>query len=323
VLCGVTAGLAQDFSDGAGTSEFQYLETLIFARPAGLAGAYTSLAQGIDAVGYNPAGVSKSEGARSVSGTFRYHFLNVSSGNATYGYPGAGGMSYAFSAAYLNSGRIDEVDATGDATGRSHIPASFNPSFTASRKASDRVRLGATVKGLSEYLGDYDGSQIALGWGLDLGLLYQPNVRNLGFGLALLNLGRKEIAHTLDGRTGGLLPVSLKGGFFYFPLDLPKAKVAVDAEVPWNDAPRLAGGVEYAYTPSFTVRAGSRIDWTETRHIFLKVTDERPGDLDGGNALKLAGGFTFLADGIGLDYAVQYWYGLSWVHALTLKYSLL
>ena len=201
-------------------------------------------------------------------------------------------------------------------------PLSIRPS-PPSRKASDRVRLGATVKGLSEYLGDYDGSQIALGWGLDLGLLYQPNVRNLGFGLALLNLGRKEIAHTLDGRTGGLLPVSLKGGFFYFPLDLPKAKVVVDAEVPWNDVPRLAGGVEYAYTPSFTVRAGSRIDWTEMRYTFLKVTDERPGDLDGGNALKLAGGFTFLADGIGLDYAVQYWYGLSWVHALTLKYSLL
>ena len=217
VLCGLTAGLAQDFSDGAGTSEFQYLETLIFARPAGLAGAYTSLAQGIDAVGYNPAGVSKSEGARTVSGTFRYHFLNVSSGNATYGFPGAGGMSYAFSAAYLNSGRIDEVDEDGDATGRELIPASFNPSFTASRKASERLRVGATFKGLSEYLGDYDGSQIALGWGLDVGLLYQPNVRNLGFGLALLNLGRKEIAHSLDGRTGGPLPVSLKGGFFYFP----------------------------------------------------------------------------------------------------------
>lgn len=323
VLWGLSPALAQDFSDGAGTSEFQYLETLIFARPAGLAGAYTSLAQGIDAVGYNPAGVSKAEGVRSVAGTFRYHFLNVTSGNATYGYPGSGGMSYAFSAAYLNYGRIEELDDNGEATGRKHLPASFNPSFTASRKASERIRVGATLKGLSEYLGDYAGSQMALGWGVDVGLLYQPNVRNLGFGLALLNLGRKENAHTLDGRTGGLLPVSLKGGFFYFPLDLPKAKVVLDAEVPWNDAPRLAGGAEYAYSPNFTVRAGSRIDWTEARHYFLKATDERPGDLDGGNALKLAGGFTFLADDIGLDYAVQYWYGLSWVHALTLKYSLL
>ncbi|MDB5105743.1 MAG: hypothetical protein JWP91_3432 [Fibrobacteres bacterium] len=326
ILCGLAGGngaWSQDFSDKAGTAEFQYLETLIFARPAGLAGAYTSLAQGIDAVGYNPAGLSKSQAVRAVSGTFRYHFLDVTSGNATYAYPGTGNMAYAFSAAYINYGHIEELDENGDATGRKNLPVSFNPSFTAARKVSDAVRLGATLKGLSEYLGDYAGSQLALGWGVDLGLLYQPNVRNMGFGLALLNFGRKETAHTLDGRTGGLLPVSLKGGMFYYPLDLPKAKVAVDAEVPWHDAPRLSGGVEYAYSPSFTMRLGSRIDWTEARYYFLKATDERPGDLQGGNALKLSGGFTFVTESIGLDYAVQYWNGLSWVHAMTVRYALL
>jgi hypothetical protein len=314
---------AQDYSDKAGTAEFQYLETLIFARPAGLAGAYTSLAQGVDAVGYNPAGVSKSEQARSVAGTVRYHFLDVTSGNVTYGYPGAGGIAYAFSAAYINYGRIEELDEAGNATGREHIPASFNPSLTTSRKVNENIRLGATLKGLSEYLGDYAGSQMALGWGVDLGLLYQPNVRNLGFGLALLNLGRKELAHTSEGRTGGLLPVSLKGGMFFSPLDVPKAKVAVDVEAPWHDSPRLSGGVEYTLNPAFVVRAGTRIDWVEARYYFRKATDERPGDLQGGNALKLASGFSFLADEIALDYAVQYWYGLSWVHALTMKYTLL
>ncbi|MDB5047017.1 MAG: hypothetical protein JWO30_88 [Fibrobacteres bacterium] len=322
-LCVFTTVSAQDYSDRAGTAEFQYLETLIFARPAGLAGAYTSLAQGLDAVGYNPAGVSRSEQVRSVSGTMRYHFLGVSSGNVTYGYPGMGGISYAFSAAYINYGRIEELDEQGNASGKKDIPVSFNPSFTASRKANDNLRLGATLKGLSEYLGDYEGSQLALGWGVDLGLQYQPNVRNLGFGLALLNLGRKEVAHTVDGRTGGLLPVSLKGGMYYFPLDLPKAKLAVDLELPWHDTPRLSGGIEYAYNPSLTLRAGSRLDWVETRYYFLKATDQRPGELQGGNALKLASGFTFQADAIGLDYAVQYWYGLSWVHALTIRYALI
>jgi hypothetical protein len=324
-MSGISAApaAAQDFSDAAGTAEFQYLETLVFARPAGLAGAYTSLAQGLDAVGYNPAGVSKSDGRRSVAGTFRYHVLDVSSGNASYGFPAAGGGAYAFSASYINYGRIEELDENGNASGRKQIPASFNPSFTGARKATDNLRLGATLKGLSEYLGDYEGSQLALGWGLDLGLLYQPNVRNMGFGLALLNVGRKERAHTLEGRTGGSLPTSLKGGMFYFPLDLPKAKVALDAEIPWHDAPRLAAGVEYAFSPAFTVRGGSRVDWTEARYYFEKATDERPGDLDGGNALKLASGFTFMSDGLALDYAVQYWYGLSWVHALTVKCVLL
>ena len=315
------AAWSQDYSERAGTAEFQYLETLIFSRPAGLAGAYTALAQGVDAVGYNPAGVARADRARTVSGTFRYHFLDVTSGNATYGYPGVGAMSYAFSASYINYGRIQELDEDGNANGNKLLPASFNPSLTAARKVGDKLRVGATLRGLSEYLGDFEGSQLAVGWGVDAGLQYQPNVRNLGFGVALLNVGRKETAHYAGGRTGNLLPVSLKAGLFYYPLDLPKAKVAVDAEVPWHDAPRLSGGVEYAYSPGLTLRAGSRVDWTETRYYLGKIMDQQSGELQGGNALKLATGFTFLADDIGIDYALQYWYGLSWVHALTLKYA--
>jgi hypothetical protein len=314
---------AQVFSDGPGTAEFQYLGNLIYARPAGMAGAYTSLAQGVDAVGSNPAGVSKSEPTRTLSGTFRYHFLDVTSGNATYGFPGEGGRSYAFSAAYINYGRIQELDENGAATGVEHIPVSFNPAFTAAGKIGDRIRLGATLKGVSEYLGDFDGSQLAWGWGVDLGLLYQPNVRNIGFGLALLNFGRKERAQTQSGETGGLLPLSLKGGLYYYPTDLPRTKVAVDLEVPWHDVPLLSGGVEYAYSPNFILRGGSRIDWNEAHFLYDKAVADGSGGFDGGNALKLATGFTFVADGIAFDYAVQYWYGLSWVHALTVRYALL
>ena len=189
LACGISAPRSQDFFDRAGTAEFQYVGNLIYARPAGMAGTYTSLAQGLDAVGYNPAGLSKSESARSISGTARYHFLDVSSGNVTYGFPGAGARTYAFSAAYINYGRIQGLDEDGKETPEEHMPVSFNPAFTAAGKVGDRIRLGTTVKMLSEYLGDFEGAQLGMGWGVDAGLLYQPNARNLGFGLALLNLG--------------------------------------------------------------------------------------------------------------------------------------
>lgn len=319
-LCG--AASAQGLNEDAGTAQFQYLDMLVFARPAGLAGAYTSLASGIDAVGYNPAGVSRPDTARMISGTMRYHLLGVGSGNVTYGFPGATGRSYAFSVAYVNYGRIAEMDEQGNATGREFIPASFNPSFTAAGRWSDKVKVGATLRGLSEYLGDFTGSEMAWGWGVDAGMQYQPSVKNLGFGLSLLNVGRKEGGHFNGDVTGGLLPVSLKGGFFYSPLELPKGRVAVDLEVPWHDVPLVSGGFEYAYSPSLILRAGSRINWTEARHYFLEATDQNPGDLMGGNALKLASGFTFQSEGLALDYAVQYWLDLSWVHALTLRYAL-
>lgn len=315
--------MAQDITDRAGTAEFQYVDILVFARPAGLAGAYTSLAQGEDAIGFNPAGLSRQESGRTVAGTFRYHFLDVASGNATYSFPGAGGVRYAFSAAYVNYGRMEQLDEDGKRAGDDLLPASFNPSLTASAKLSDRVRVGATVKALSEYLGDFHGSNLGLGWGVDAGLLYQPAARNLGFGLSLLNVGTQMASQVEGGETGGLLPMSLKGGFYYHPLDLPKGRVTVDVELPWHDAPLLLGGIEYAYSPGLILRAGTRANLPELQYYLAKATDQRPGYFEGGNALKAAGGLTFQADGVGVDYAAQYWLGLSWVHALTVRYAVL
>jgi hypothetical protein len=117
------------------------------------------------------------------------------------------------------------------------------------------------------------------------------------------------------------LPTSLKAGFFYSAPELPKARVQIDGEAPLHAAIRLSGGLEYAYAPSFTLRVGSRIDWSEIRHYYQSLTEEETGTWQGGNALKATAGFTFASDAYSVDYAVQYWQELSWVHALTLKYA--
>lgn len=288
-----------------------------------MAGANTSLAQAEDAVGFNPAGLSKLEKARSISGTIRRHLLDVTSGNVTYAFPGAGRINYAVSMAYVNYGRITELDEDGQETGAEIIASSFSPSLTASGRLSDKLRLGATVKAASEYLGDFEESRLGLGWGLDAGMLYQPAARNLGFGVSLLNLGLKTRSQMEGGEAGGLLPTALKGGFYYHPLGIPKGRVSVDLELPWNDSPLLAGGIEYAYSSSLVLRTGTRVNYPEVKRFFEMVTDQADGDFLGGNALKLAGGFTFLVEGVALDYAAQYWQGLSWVHALTLRYAVM
>lgn len=323
VLAAAAGAFAQG-EDLAGTAEFQYIETLVFARPAGLAGAYTAAAQGADAIGYNPAGVAKADPGRTLAGTFRYHLLEVASGNATYAYPGEdSAWSYAFSAAFINYGRIEQLDEDGNPTGEKMMPSSFNPSFTAARRMSERVRLGASLRGFSEYLGNFYESQLGWGWGVDLGMQYQPPAKNLGFGVAILNLGRKERSQIVGKEAGGLLPASAKAGFFYSAPDLPKARLSADAEAPLHGSPRFSGALEYAYSPAFTVRVGSRVQWSELAHYYNALTDAETGTWQGGNALKLAAGFTFVSDGYAVDYAAQYWQGLSWVHALTLKYAVL
>lgn len=324
LLSGIVGAFAQDVPQRTGAAEFQYIETLVFARPAGLAGANTAAAQGIDAVGYNPAGIAAGAPGRSVAGTFRYQFMDIASGNASYAYPGRDGVwSYVFSAAFINYGHIEAVDENGDPMGGKLLPASFNPSFSAARRLSEHVLAGATLRGFSEYLGDFEESQLGWGWGVDAGMQYQPSAKNAGFGLALLNLGRKERSQLVGGKSGGLLPVSLKAGFFYSSPEMPKARLVADAEAPWAGTPRLAGGLEYAYAPAFILRLGSRIDWNEAVHYYHVLSDEASGNWQGGNAVKLTAGFTFASDGYAVDYAAQYWQDLSWVHALTLRYSLL
>jgi hypothetical protein len=108
---------------------------------------------------------------------------------------------------------------------------------------------------------------------------------------------------------------------FYYPLDLPKARVAADLELPWHSAPLVSGGLEYAVSPALQVRAGTRFDFEELGHYLDLALDRDSGPLEGGNALKLAGGFTFQADGIAVDYVAQYWLNLSWVHAVTVRYA--
>lgn len=319
------AAAASAFAQGedfAGTAEFQYIETLVYARPAGLAGAYTAAAQGVDAIGYNPAGVAKADPGRTLSATFRYHMLEIASGNATYAFPGADSdWSYAFSAAFINYGHINQLDEEGNATGTQMMPSSFNPSFTAARRMSERVRVGATLRGFSEYLGDFYESQLGWGWGVDLGMQYQPAAKNIGFGVALLNLGRKERSQIIGKSAGGLLPLSAKAGVFYSAPDLPKFKFLADGELPLHGSPRASGAVEYAYTPSFILRLGSRVEASELTHYYNDLTDAETTTWQGGNALKLTGGFSFTSQGYAIDYAAQYWDGLSWVHALTLRYA--
>lgn len=309
---------AQDIAEYAGTTEFQYLQNLIYARPAALAGSYSALAEGLDAIGSNPAGLARIQN-RFFSGTLRYHQLGITTGNATYSYPGALGLQYALSLAYVNYGQIAERDENGSLTGKDIIPTSFNPSLTAAKNLGPRLRGGITLKLLSEYLGDFEESQMAVGWGLDAGIQYQPALRGLGFGVEVLNLGRKERAHTADGRIGGLLPGSLKGGLFYQPADRRGTRLLADLELPFLDSPLFSFGVEQALNPFFLLRAGTRLDYHEAKYLALVALAQEDRDFHGGNAMKLTGGFGVLWEGLSLDYAAQWWRDLSLVHAVTVR----
>ncbi|MFC1585067.1 hypothetical protein ACFL5V_05935 [Fibrobacterota bacterium] len=318
-LCPVFGEIAHE---RAGTEEFPFLSTSSFARPAGLAGAHTTLAEGIDAIGSNPAGLAhKPKGKRVLTG-FKKTFIDVNSGAISYQFPGMKDVWHALSVDFNHMGKISEIDAEGRESGKVIQPSNHTPSFSAAKELSQKVRAGVTAKLVTEYLGDIEYSQMAAGWALDFGIQIQPNSKRLAFGLAVINLGKKTVAHLEGGQKDGLLPVEVKGGMVFHSLSIPRARFALDLCAPYHNFPYLTGGFEYSLADSFVIRGGTRLNSSDLKNYFRDYVLSRSVEENTGtNALKLAAGFSLIKNIFSLDYAAQYWHWLGVVHWVTLKWE--
>ncbi len=304
-----------------GTESFSGLGLSTAARSAGLAGAACALPDGAASIGVNPAGILGDEGRYRYSGSLRAHPAGADAGAVAYSRPAGDGAQFAVSAAYFDYGSEQEFDEQGNATGALLRPESFYPALTFAHSVGERWRLGASLKLAQEYLGDFQGSQFALGFGADLGVQYQPPARNLGFGIAVTNVGRKVTEHFTGDRNRGYFPGVARAGLFYHPRGMDKTVAVVDAELPFYEAPRASLGFEYRYSQHWGLRLGTRWDANDVNNVLNDIqaihTHKRLG-----SALKAAIGTSLHLGGIDVDYAAQWWNGLGFVHAVTLAWTL-
>lgn len=320
---GTTLLHAQIFgSDFAGTEEFAGLQIISAARPAGLAGAYGALAEGTNSIGINPAGLARESGQQ-FSGSVRLHPDMANAGQVAYSRPfetfGKGGR-LALSASYLDYGTISGRDENNRPLGDIK-PFSFYPALTYAKAQTERFRWGASLKGMLENPGEFDGAHKALGAGVDAGLQYRV-ARNLGLGTSVVNAGFKLRRHS-EGETAGsgLLPGMFRAGAFFHPQGMEKMSVDVDAEVPFHEPAALDVGCEYRVIPEWDLRAGTRWDYNDV-HNLLGTLGATQGVEEGGSALKASAGTTLRAGRANADYAVQWWQDLGFVHAITLSWRI-
>jgi hypothetical protein len=217
---------------------------------------------------------------------------------------------------------MKNLDNDGEETGKEFSPSNHTLAVTAARDFTGKLKAGTTLKIPSEYLGGFEGSQWAIGWAIDMGVQYQPDTKQFLFGASILNLGRKEVAHTRDGQTGGMIPLEIRGGMVFHSLSMPKSRIVVDVCVPYHNYPYLAGGIEHQIKNSLTLRAGTRFNLPEAQTAFRNfILSQDTDENTARNALKLAGGFSFFMDFLTLDYAAQYWHLLGIVHYVTFKWK--
>ena len=221
------------------------------ARPTAMGGAYTALADDVNALYYNPSGLANLT-KRELGATHAQCLLDTTFDFIGYVQPTKRG-AFGLGVARLGAGSQEGRDANGQATG------SFEASDTAytvgfSRKlqaggllAAGRTNLGVNLK----YLQSRIGSDSASTFAFDLGAQHQLRSRPLSLGLSVLNIGKGM--RFLDQTDP--LPLTFAIGTAYRFGGL--FQVALDVRHEIHDRWTGVGvGTEYAILPAFSLRAG-------------------------------------------------------------------
>ena len=254
---------AVDIHDGAGTTGAAFLKIEGGSRPAGLGGAFAGLANDINTIFWNPAGLTAVHD-RELTAMQHFSFADIN--NQTIGYAQrierlVWGASFlgSFTEIERRQGPTEDPDSTVTVGG-------FATGLSLAYPLSEAISVGGTAKIISEQL----DIQNAFGVAADVGLVARLLDNRLGIGVAVQNAG------VLDG--GENLPMALRAGLAYRTWKQPVAEaetdkpmptqelwaLVADAHLPLLDAnPSFHVGIERWFYESIAARLGYRIGFNE------------------------------------------------------------
>ena len=271
---------AVSIHDGAGTTGAAFLKIEGGSRPVGMGGAFAGLANDINTIFWNPAGLTA---VHDQELTAMQHFSFADINNQTIGYAQrvdrlVWGASFlgSFTEIERRQGPTEDPDSTvtvgGFATGLSFA----YPLGTA-------MSIGGTAKVISEQL----DIQNAYGAAADVGVILRLFDNHLGIGVAVQNAG------VLDG--GENLPMAVRAGVAYRMWKQPMVEegaeetmpprelwaLVADANLPLIDAnPSFHIGAERWFYDSVAARLGYQIGMNEnpSNGLSLGVGVRRSGE---------------------------------------------
>jgi hypothetical protein len=181
-------------------SGFAFLEIPAGARAAALGGAFASLAQGVEAAFWNPAGLEAVKGIQ-VTGTHVEYLQTLrieqfAAARRSFG----GGLAASLRALY--SEPIDKRDADGNLIGSFGFH-DLEFALAYGRSVAPGLSMGATVQAVRERLDDVAASTFAAGFGA----AWAPaRVAGLRLGLSAQNLGAAA-RYNLESGPGAPVPL--------------------------------------------------------------------------------------------------------------------
>ena len=274
ILCG-SIGYSQ--FNKAGKTALQFLKIGMGAREAALGEATVASTKDVNAIFWNPAGITGIQGAEA---SFNYTQwigdINVLSGAVGYNWDGVAAIVVNYIT--LDYGNLHEALVTSSSggidtrTGNTFSGSDLSIGVGIARRFTDRLSIGAQVKYLREDLFTYSSDV----WAFDIGTTYSTGwygvniamtAQNFSEQARWINTGIEEDQNFEVPRIFKIgLAVDLLGGedlLLGGNYDQHRLALNVDA-VNTNDySERLHFGAEYTFYNIFTLRGGYRLNYEE------------------------------------------------------------
>ncbi|PIZ15658.1 hypothetical protein COY52_09200 [Candidatus Desantisbacteria bacterium CG_4_10_14_0_8_um_filter_48_22] len=285
---------------GPGTTGAIFLKLGVGSRPVAMGEAFVAAADDINALYWNPSGLSLAEGKQVIFThtewfqAIRYEYLAYCQSlrdpfGTSFGVIGAG-------ITYLYITDIERRDLAGTLLGTT-VPANdLAIAVSYAKTLSERLNLGGTVKIINQQLDD----KSALGAAIDLGMQYNLNKEGLVMGLALQNMGYEAPFIT----EASPLPMNLKVGIAN---KSPDSKLTLSADLNYSILDSIwavGAGIEYWVHSVLAIRAGYK---------YNSAINNTLGALAG---LTCGAGFNIGI--LGIDYALVPYGDLGYTHRVSL-----
>jgi hypothetical protein len=253
-----------------GTAGAQFLEIGVSARAVGMGEAFLANCDDASAVYYNPAVIATLPRPQVMLTHVEYPAnINYEFAAITLPVPQVLG-SLGFGFYYLSTDDMPVTDYFHPrGNGQTFTARDIAASVTYAASLTDRFSVGVTVK----YIGEFVEEEKAVGWGADVGTIYDTGFRNLKICMMISNFGsdKKFLEESYP------LPMDFKFGMAIDALSNSSHRMvlAFQGSHPNDNLEKYNTGMEYWYNDMVAVRVGNRFE------------DDAGGGLTAGAGVKL------------------------------------
>jgi hypothetical protein len=264
--------------DKVGTTAAPFLSITSGARASAMGGAYVAIANDGSSVFWNPAGMAQVENNQVTFSNMNW-FMDSQIQDASVILDAGKNGNFALSVRTLNYGDIEVTTIEmPEGTGEVFSPSDLSVGVSYARFITEQFSIGASTKFIQQKI----WNESALGFAVDLGVLYRTKFKNLRIGMSMTNFGTDmklagddlrqaiDIDKSHNGNNDRLeaqlgveswpMPLLFKVGLAIDAVHTKnhKVEVAVDAKHPSDNSESLDVGLEYGFSDLVFFRGGYR-----------------------------------------------------------------